>query len=718
MDKKTAATKCEKQRNLSKRGLSAQYENTDSAWSFYNGDQMTYTDDIMYMNSWGRPANATVSFNKVQPIIDAVVGFAAQNRRQAKFTAHLPNDERQALYSRNTNAIYTYTRENTNADYLESDQDLDMVVAGYGAIETDLSYMAGNATTMPNGEIVKLKLDTKCVGWDPKATGKNLLDARWSYYYQDYDLQEALELFEGSDAEDFEQVSDSDSGNTGYKYNPWGGIYSKIKMEDSVEWAAKDQEMVRVYNHQWFEYETFYKAKNPLYSIDDPEIMLYAQAKMDVFAAEIKGDYPEGVDGRDMFDFDPSKESITFDGPTKAKLVKEFGDMIDPVPFKRKVFYTAVYSGKHVFSVFKSVSQQGFSIKFKTGTYNQTAKFWMGMVNGMMEPQKYYNKALTELMFTIAANSKGGVYVEEDAVEDIADFEANYARTDAVMVVKPGTIANKKIQDKARPQVPTGLESIITLSEQGINSQGVDPSFMGDLRGGEEQAASLYKRRIRQIISKFARYFDSISLYQKEDARLCADLMRVWVENNEGEWIPITGPDGAEEFMQLTADLFTPEYSVSIQEAPQTPEDDREQSAGLMAMGDKLMALGDPAGKAFIIQGLRKSGMDGEMLQSLTKALEGQEPNAAQLQAQLQAATQQIQQLTQLIQSGEVEKNMATAEKDRAMAAKTMSEVPINQAKVPNTQADTALKLEQSQKTAVESAVMVVNPDREVQVNV
>jgi len=57
------------------------------------------------------------------------------------------------------------------------------------------------------------------------------------------------------------------------------------------------------------------------------------------------------------------------------------------------------------------------------------------MVNPMMEPQKYKNKALTEMMFTIAANSKGGVMIEEDAVEDIADFESKWAKTDAVIRV-------------------------------------------------------------------------------------------------------------------------------------------------------------------------------------------------------------------------------------------------------------------------------------------
>jgi len=50
----------------------------------------------------------------------------------------------------------------------------------------------------------------------------------------------------------------------------------------------------------------------------------------------------------------------------------------------------------------------GYSIKFKTGTWNRNRKMWMGMVNPNDGATEYYNKALTELMFTIAANSKAG----------------------------------------------------------------------------------------------------------------------------------------------------------------------------------------------------------------------------------------------------------------------------------------------------------------------
>lgn len=312
------------------------------------------------------------------------------------------------------NALYDYHRDHENADQIETEQDADMMINGYGATETDLSYIVGNASTNPNGDILKVRLDPLKVGWDPNARGKNLLDARWAYYFEDYDLKEALTLFQGSTEDDFQQVSDTEYNDTGYVYNPYGGLYDRIKLDaDVVEWANPDQDLVRVYNHQWMEYETFYKVYNPLYAVADPMDAMFIKAKLEVIADKIKQPSPDGIELRDMFDFDPLSEELILDDRTKGMFVKEFGDLANPIPFKRKCFYTAVLSGKHIFTVFKSVSQQGFSIRFKTGIWNNTDKFWAGMVNAMIEPQKYRNKALTEILFTIAANSKGGVMVEE-----------------------------------------------------------------------------------------------------------------------------------------------------------------------------------------------------------------------------------------------------------------------------------------------------------------
>lgn len=688
-----------KQRDQATRGLGKQYDNTIMCQSFYNDQDSSYQDTVQFADTNGRKRRAQVNFQKIQQNVDSVVGFLAQNRRQARYVARVNGNPQQQIYSKNMNALYDYHRGNMNADQLESKQDLDVAVNGYGAIDTDLSYVVGRATTDPNGEIIKARLDPMRVYWDSRARAANITDARFVGYYDDYSLEDALDLFQGSKEDDFEKVSDtSQEDKAGYVYNPWGGLYDKIKAENTVEWSAKEENMVRVYNHQWYEYETFYKADNPLYAVTDPMDALYLKARLDVIKSELKSYAPDGLQAGDMFDFDPTKEVFTFDEATKKKLVAELGGLIKPVVFKRKCYYTAVVSGKHVFNKFKSVSQQGFSIKFKTGQYNERGKYWIGMVNAMIEPQKYYNKALTELMFTIASNSKGGVMIEEDAVEDIADFESKWAKTDAVIKVQSGALSGGKIQEKARAAVPTGLENIITLSDAAISANGVDPAFLGN--ANSQETGILFKRRIRQIISKMWWMADAITLYQKEDARLCADLIRVWVQNNAGTqiWLRITGDEGNDQFVAVVEDMMAPEYDVTIQEGAQTPEDKQETAQLIGSMGDKYLAIGNvQVAGALYSESVQMLQLDGDVQARLTKVLVGD--NQTVPVAQFQQLQQQLQQLQGAL-------NQAQVQNLQSMTALNAAKIEEAKANVGVKQADAFVKAEDAHQKNIETQII------------
>jgi hypothetical protein len=594
----------------------------------------------------------------------------AQNRRRAKYVARVTSNASQIVYSRYMNALAEYVRDNANADHIETEQDLDMLINGYGAIGTDISYTEGNATTDPNGEILMERLDPLTIGWDLSAKQKNLIDARYAYYYKDYPLEDALDLLSGSKEEDFDVIGQD--VQAGFEFNPNGGKYDKIRA-DGVEFAGVEKNKIaRVYNYQWLEYENFYRADNPVNFAQDEFAQQAIMAQLEAIAAEIKE-----TEYQDMFDFDPSKPILTFDQAVKVKLEAVFGELIKPVKFKRKCYYTAILSGNKVFKTYKSLCQQGFTIKFKTGTYDAHNRVWVGMVNSMMEPAKYYNKALTELMFTIASNSKGGVMVEESAVADIKDFSTKWAKTNAVITVRDGALASGRIQAKATPQVPTGLESVVQLSDAAVvDSSGVDRSFMGS-RESAQESGLMYKRRIRQVVSSLGRYFDSITMYQKEQARMLADFIRVWVEDNDGSMFRITGEDGADEFAQVSADSLAPEYDVTIQEAMQTTEEKEETAQTLAAFGDKMAAIGDvETAKQFYAEGLQFMNLDGDVRNRLSRVLQPKEQGidpmqVQQMQMQLELLQAQLGEMQQAKMAADTELKLAQAEKTRADTAKT-----------------------------------------------
>lgn len=665
MSKSDIAEQFKKDLSKSKRGLSAQYENTRQCLAFYNGDTMAYQDEIQFRTRSGKK-RAIVQFNKIKPNVDAVVGFMAQNRADVKYMARTRSPLAD-LYTRYKNAIADYVRENSYMDHIETEQDLDMLVCGYGATETDISYLLGGTTNDPNGEITKIKLDPMTIGWDASCKSKNVHDAGFVWYYKDFNLKDAVELFE-EDEDKFEAAPASDD-TAGYQYNPLGGVYDKIKHENSVEWAAEQEERVRVYNYQWSKIENFYRANNPLFQVVSPQAALIIQGKLEYIASQVKkDDYSAGS----LFDFDPKAQVLTFGDDLKSIIMEQFGDMIKPVKFKRRCYYTAIVSGSHVFKYFKSISQQGFSVKIKTGTYDAHNKIWVGMVNSMMNPQKYYNKALTELMFTIASNSKGGVMVERSAVVNVSDFESKWAKTDAVIVMEDGAVSGGRVQEKARAAVPTGLENVITLTDSAVaDSSGIDRAFLG-AREDAQESGIMYRRRIKQVVTTMARYMDSIAMYRKQDARMMSDYIRVWVENNDGSMVRITGPDGMQEFVQLSMDKLVDEYDVTMREAPQTAEEKQETAITISGFGDKI-AMSDPeAAKAFYLESIKLLNIDGDVEQRLTEALQPKDAVSPQEVAQLQMMMQQqqaeLETLKGYIEAGNVRKTMADAALQEAKA--------------------------------------------------
>lgn len=653
------AQQFKRHKGVSERYLQKQYDNTKNCQEFYAGDFMSYRDIIQFEVGATRK-RAMVQFNKIKPYVSAVKGFMAQNRRKAKYSARVQS-QMQELYSLYANSYAEYIRENANADQIETQQDGDMLICGYGAIETALTYGIGGATRDPNGEVIMGRIEPDTVGWDPYAKSPNLLDARWVYYSKIYGLKDAIELFDAN-PEDFEFTSPESEG--GYSFFVRGGKYDKIK-EIGPEWANAEEETVKVYFYQWMEYETFYRADNPLLKLTNPAAQMLARAQLERIANETEQD--------DMFSLDPASPIISFGQDAMPKLKEAFGEFLEPYEFKRKVYKSAVISGNHVFTEYKNVSQQGFTVKFKTGDYDASNKIWVGMVNSMMEPALYYNKALTELMFIIGANSKGGVMYETGSIEDIKTFEANYAKTDANVEVADGAITMGRIKPKREAFQPTGLESIIQVADGSLNDvNGIDKSFLGSSENKQETGL-LQRRRIRQVVSALACYFDSITLYQKEQARLLLDFMRIHAENNDGRLFRAMGVDGKEEFLQISADKFVAEYDVTIQEAPQTQEDRQEFASTLTGIADKLLSLGDPTGKAVLAISLKYLPLDPNDVLRLTELLvpqqQGIDPQyVQQLEQQLQALMSDVTQADVKEKISQMVLNLARANESAAKA--------------------------------------------------
>lgn len=662
---------------------------------------MDYKDTIQFSTLDGKKKKAQVRFNQIKPYINAVKGFMAQNRREAQYIARDESPLVSKQYSLYANSLKYYIRENNNSDQVETQQDGDTLIDGYGAIETAVTYAEGFATTDPNGEVLCMRLDPLSVWWDNYARQTNLTDAKFCGYSQVYHIDEALDLFNDSNEQDFEQFEEDNQSD--YSYFPRGGAYDKYK--EVMEWTDEEAHMVKVHFYKWYDVEKFYRCDNPVYTLTNPQAVQMALMQLELIAQEIG-------DENGLFEFNPRDEILNFDSKIKGLLEEAFGEFIEVFEHPKKVFYEAVISGDKVFTAFASISQQGFSVQFKTGDYDERNKIWTGMVQSMMEPSDYYNKALTELMFVISANSKGGYFVEKSAVEDIRDFEANVAKTDTVVVVEDGALSNGSIQPKKSPFAPTGYESIIQLSDAAISQvNGIDRTFLGSSENRMETAA-LQRRRIKQVVSTLACYFDAITLFQKLNARILLDFMRVYAENNPNALFHVIGEDGKKEFVKLSQDKLMAEFDIRIQEAPQTAEEKQEQAQMLVTMADKLMAIGDPTGKVIYSIALKYLPLESQDIDKLREILVPQDQAidpayVQQLEAQLQQATSEANQV-------QLQKIVADIAETQAKTQKTLNDMLLNRQK---TTADVEKTEQETIQTAIENE-LVVNQATKVNVNI
>jgi hypothetical protein len=695
-----------KHKKESEQGLSLQYQKMRESYAFYAGAKRNYSASV---NDAGR--RSMVNFNHVIPVINAVVGFMVQLRRDPFYRARVTEKKEQTFLSEHVNAYAKELREESNASHIESMQDRDMVITGVGVVDTAIDY-----TTNPEGDLNEERILPMDTGWDPQARSTNLLDSSYVYRVKKMDIDLAVKMFDAK-KEDFESAQ-GDGGHTEPVFVNIGKT-NKILMETD----DSNPNLVKVHYYQWYNLEKYFRAPNPVYNIQDPMIAnQLAQAMLNI--QSIRADEEDDEDVlEDLFAFQPRKEILSMTPQIKSDMVtlvqrfeERFGIDIDfdTTEDRRKVYYTAILSGKKVFQKFKAPDQQGFTVKFKTANYDEESRYWFGLVEPLKEPSTYSNKSLTEIIIAISSNSKGGVLFEGDAVDDITTFQKNYARTDGIVQVNPGALSGGKIQPKAQASLPTGYEKVLAASNDALrNASGVSPEFLGSSEN-TQVSATLERQRINQVKSTLAIYFDSISLFMKEQAKLTLSFMRILSENSLERMIDITGDDGVVRTVELLQDPFFEEYAVSIEEAPLTAAQQEEKQANVQLFIQTAATLGVPIAPMLPVwvQSLNIPLRDKQQL------LQAVQPNEPQLTPEQQQQQQQLEQLVLLGQQAQIENVQADTANKAAQAQNREADTLSKQSSIDETLANTDKLLAEADQKQLENAVIATNQVNELNVNI
>lgn len=677
MNKDKIYDKFKEHRQIIDTGFDPQWTKAELNHQFYSGDEMAYNVGVQDGNQ-----RKIVVFNRVKPFVNAISGFMIKLRRKLYYQAREQDQELQRNYTNSNNAFANYLRENANVDQLESRQDKEMLITGIGAIDYSISYVNN-----PNGEVKGETIKYDEFGVDPLARATNLLDARFCYRRKVMNRDDAATLF-NVDKDDLE-----DAQSPIVLDNVASNVYLPTK-------SSYDKDLVQIYSYQFWEFENYYKVDNPLYDefISD-ELRVELASAFEALKQEIEND-KDNVDEKvidDLFATNFDDQQLTMTKKTKAvfdELLKDYGIESDAIKHRRKCYYTAMISGKKVIKWWKSQDQNGFSIKFKTGDYDEVRGLWLGIVDQLMEPSRFANKALTEILYVIASNSKGGVMYEAGAVKDARRFEQQWSSTDAAIMVNNGALTNGMIQPKAQSTLPSGYENVLQWSKQGLfETTGVNPEFMGSSEN-KQVSALLESQRIEQTTSVLACYFDSSLLYQKEFGRWLLTAMQVLYENNPQTVFRATGEEGLTAYKSVKEPAIYAEYDIDIEEVPVTPIQRKENLSLMMSMAQQLLMTGVNIYPALIDDLPIKDAQKRKIKEALQPKSDPAQQQMVQQQAQLQ-----IQKSMQDLQQQKIDINKTIAE-----IQKLNVDVNKTTAETEKTQAETLKSIEEAEQTDLENA--------------
>lgn len=575
-------------------GQSTWRKEAQECYSFTAGDQWDPAVKAQLLEE-NRPP---VTFNRIGPMVDSVAGSEVNNRQQVQYIPRTIGDK-------GVNEVLTgaadYVRDNCDAEDEESDAFLDAVICGIGVTETRLDYEED-----PEGAVLVERRDPLAMRWDPGAKKRNLMDRRWQQY--DAYLSKEDILAKWPDAEIIGGQGDAESKTHDDTRAAW---YEDNQGGDAVR-AGK----LCVTHHQWFETESFVQALNTL-------------------TGKI-----EDIETAELPKFQERFKAIT---GAEAQTVKK----------TRRKYMQAFTCGATVLEE-GPVECNRFTFHFITGKRDRNKNVWYGIVKAMLDPQRWANKFLSQTIHIINTNAKGGLLVEEDAVDNMTKFKADWPKAEGVVTVNSGALSGGKVMPKPPPTIPPQIESLLQFSISSLRDvTGINLELLG--MADRQQAGVVEAQRKQAAMTVLATLFDGLRRYRKEQGRTLAKFITEYL--SDGRLVRIVGGDGTERYVPLIRDPQV-RYDIVVDEAPASVNQKERTFAMLMQMLPNLSQMGVP----FAPELLDYTPLPAAMVEKWKQVLQQGQMDPRMIQ-QLQQANQQLQQQLQ-------QANMALKNKQDEIAAR------------------------------------------------
>lgn len=511
-----------------KKDKDSQHEWRDLArrcYDFESGEQWSAEDKAL-LEEQNRPP---VVFNRIARTINAVAGLEIQNRQEVRY---LPREMGDTGIGELLTGASKWVRDQCDAEDEESDSFRDMLICGMGWTETRMDY-----DDDLEGTVIIDRVDPMEMGWDRTAKKKNLDDACRIWRAKEYSKREAMARWPSANHEvgDFwEDTTEEDHmADEAWKY------------KHNQSETAGEGGTVTVIQVQWYERHTAHIVLS-----EEGQTVLFDDDKW-----EKVGEY--------VFNKGLRYQSIT-----------------------QKRYYQAFLSGSEVLEIGLAPCN-GYSLRSMTGVRDRNRNMWLGLVVYMLDPQQWANKWLSQVMYILNTNSKGGLLAEEGAFVNPHKAEDDWSSPDSITFLNEGGL--KKIQEKGQAQFPAGFDKLMEHALDAITDvTGVSMEMLG-LAGASNQVGIIEASRKQSGISLLAEYFNALRRYRKEQGRVLAHYIREYI--SDGRMVRILGKQG-EQYIPLMKQPGTIKYDIVVDDAPTSPNQKQQAFHVLMEVMPTIMAAG------------------------------------------------------------------------------------------------------------------------------
>ena len=582
-------------------------------YDFVSGEQWA-PEDVQLLKESARPI---ITFNRIDPMIRSVTGEQINN---AQMVTYVPREEGDAVPNEILTQASMWFRDQSDADDEESDAFWDMATCGIGVTDTRLDTDEDPMEPMPIVE----RVDPLEMLFDADCTRRNFQGARRVWRIRSTPMETAENLLPG--------VSKSDL------HASWAHDFFVDPVDDN------DNDGANSYDDGDPASEKFSKRKN------------VTLVQVQWWEKEIT----------DYLTLDPETGEmikIPKDNVDEAKSIAEALDL----PFEKvegRVYYTA-FLGKTVLKK-RKLKCDRFTFQAITGFRDRNNGTWYGLVRAMKDPQRWANKWLSQTLHIMNSNAKGGLIMEEGAVDNPTSFEQSYAKPDQITWVPPGTLSSgsgPKLKEKAQVNFPSGFFQLMDFAIRSVRDvSGVNLEMLG-MREANQPASLEYQRR-QAGVTILAQLFRSMRRYHRSQGK----VMLYYIQNHlsDGRLIKIVGDTGA-QYVPLVKQADA-KYDIIVDEGPTAPNQ-KERVWNLV--GERFWDL--PPSMQLIF--LKYSPFPASVVAEIQKAAAEQEQSqGAMLEQQMQEFTTALEGAKVAVEQARAGLISSQSEESAAKAVKALAE--------------------------------------------